>query len=184
MSDYATGRPPGRPAMPKCDSMRDANGRAYSLATAEAKRRFLERLAATGSVAAGIVAAGRSKSAVYQWRENDPFFALQWDDAINAALASLETEAYRRAVEGCEEPRIRGSEVVVTVRRYSDRLLTLLLCAHAPERYAPRTALALGLQGVESKPLRFTFRLNHEPNVPDEEDAPAQEIEGGAAEQG
>lgn len=162
MSEHRTGRIAHRPRMPKGDVVRAPGGKLRSHATAEAKKAFLEALAATGSIVAGAVAADRSKRTVYLWRERSAAFAQQWDDALAVALASLETEAYRRAVTGCEEPVMRGGKVVTTVRRYSDRLLTLLLRAHAPERYAtPQAAVVLGVQAEEKRPVRVTFRIHN-----------------------
>lgn len=47
----------------------------------------------------------------------------------------LEQEAYRRAVEGVEEPVYQGGELVGTVRRYSDKLLEFLLRGRRPQVY-------------------------------------------------
>ena len=80
--------------------------------TEEAKRIFLETLAATGSVVAGAAAADRSKWTVYQWAERDPAFAARWDKALTRGLGVIEKEAFRRAVEGREEPLVRGDKVV------------------------------------------------------------------------
>ncbi len=173
MSSHRTGRAPGRAAMPKGDVVRGPDGKRRSRATAGAKRRFLAALGATGSVVAGAVAADRSKGAVYAWRDADPVFAQQWEDSLTVALASLETEAYRRAVEGREVPVVSGGKIVTTVRRYSDHLLGLLLRMHAPERYAARRAeIARGVQGPAKKPVQFTFRIgNVPPGVAGEGDA-------------
>jgi hypothetical protein len=160
--------------MPRSDLIHGPGRRTFSRATAAAKKRFLGAVAATGSIVAGAVAAGRSKGTVYHWRDSDPLFAEQWDDALTVALAALETEAYRRAVQGTEQPVMSGGKVVATVRRYSDRLLALLLRAHAPERYAepklagPKLNAAIGLRRGEKPPVRFTFRINDAP-----EDGPA-----------
>jgi len=160
MSTHRTGRAARRPGMPEGDVTRGPDGTLRSRATAEAKRTFLAALAETGSVVAGAVAARRSKWAVYEWRKRDPAFARRWDDALTIALASLEIEAYRRAVVGCEVPVVSGGKVVTTVRRYSDHLLGLLLRMHAPERYLPpRAAAAPAAEPPKKRPLRFTFRI-------------------------
>lgn len=68
-------------------------------------------------------------------RNRDPVFAAQWEEAMEAAKASVEHELYRRAQEGVEEPIFGGrhkEKVVGTVRRYSDRLLELRAKALLP----------------------------------------------------
>ncbi len=171
MSAHRTGLPTGRRAMPRSDLIHGPGRRTFSRATTAAKTRFLCAVAATGSIVAGAVAAGRSKGTVYHWRDTDPLFAERWDDALTIALAALETEAYRRAVQGTEEPVMSGGKVVATVRRYSDRLLALLLRAHAPERYAdPKPNLAPGARTADKPKLRFTFRIGDEAEDPPPED--------------
>lgn len=153
MSRYATGREFRRPAMPRGDVTRNEEGKLVSRATEEAKRIFLETLAATGSVVAGAAAADRSKWTVYQWAERDPAFAARWDKALTHGLAAIEKEAFRRAVEGREEPVVSGGKVVGTVRRYSDHLLGLLMRLNANDRgAAPRPP-------EEARSVQFTFKL-------------------------
>lgn len=68
-------------------------------------------------------------------RERDPEFAAQWNEAMEAAEASIEHEIYRRAQEGWDEPIYGGrhkEKIVGTVRRYSDRLLELRARALLP----------------------------------------------------
>ena len=56
-----------------------------------------------------------------------------------ARLQAAEDEAFRRAVEGTEEPVYHKGKVCGSVRRYSDGLLTLLLKAGDPDKYADRS---------------------------------------------
>ena len=46
--------------------------------------------------------------------------------------------ARRRAIDGFEEPVFYQGAVVGAVRKYSDRMLELLLKGHAPEKYKDR----------------------------------------------
>ncbi|MGC2340990.1 MAG: hypothetical protein WA453_05320 [Methyloceanibacter sp.] len=103
--------------------------------------RFLKALAETGSVATSAALAGTSRTRVYELRKADPAFASAWEDSEEIAADRLEEEARRRAVEGVEEPLVRGGKLVhddsgqpITVRRYSDNLLLALLKAHRPPR--------------------------------------------------
>ena len=87
----------------------------------------------------------------------DPDFALAWDEAVNIAADALEREAWRRAVEGFEEPVHYRGEVVGYVKKYSDRMLELLLKAHRPEKYRESGANVLinnRQQNAEKAPRR------------------------------
>jgi hypothetical protein len=81
------------------------------------RRRFLERLAATGSVAGACAAAGVGRTTAYRHRWSDPGFAEDWDDAIEEFCDDLEEEAWRRARDG------------------SDVLMMFMLKAVRPEKY-------------------------------------------------
>lgn len=107
---------------------------------------FLQVLAATGNVSAAARAAGLARWRLYARRQKDPEFAAAWRDAEEEAVDLLEAEARRRAVDGVEEPLMGGGKLikdegghVITVRRYNDRLLELLLKAHRPDRYKDRS---------------------------------------------
>jgi len=70
----------------------------------------------------------------------------------------LEDEAIHRAVEGDDEPVYYKGTRVDTKKVKSDSLLTTLLKAHAPDRYADRsvvehggTVLQLNIEGVREK---------------------------------
>jgi hypothetical protein len=116
--------------------------------TGARKRHFLEVLAASGNVSMAIAAAKISRRIVYDLRNNDETFARAWSDAEDIAADRLETEAWRRAVDGVEEPVISLGKVVQTedgtplvIRRYSDNLLLALLRAHRPEKYRDRSSV-------------------------------------------
>lgn len=97
------------------------------------KRAFLAELARHGILVRAARAASPRASARYgavqtfkDERDRDPEFAAQWDEAVEAAEASIEAEIYRRAQEGVEEPIYGGKyreKIVGTVTRYSDALL-------------------------------------------------------------
>ena len=50
----------------------------------------------------------------------------------------MEREARRRGLEGWDEPVFYQGAQLATVRKYSDRMLELLLRGHRPERYKDR----------------------------------------------
>ncbi|MEM7305034.1 MAG: hypothetical protein AAF682_00115 [Planctomycetota bacterium] len=101
--------------------------------TKDRKQRFLEELARTGIIAeaarlASPHAKGGAISTFYAERDRDPEFAAAWKDAAEHATGIVEREAFRRAVEGWDEPTRFGP-----VRKHSDRLLELLLKARSPQ---------------------------------------------------
>src|SRR5262245_3613504 len=115
---------------------------------ARAKHAFLETFAVYGILAHAAAAAGiGSRHTVYDWIEGDPVFAAGYAEAEAKALAVLEREAHRRAVEGT--PYVRTSywhgEPVGTDYKveYSDALLTTLLRARAPEKYREQTNITV-----------------------------------------
>lgn len=104
---------------------------------------FLRELGKRANVSDAARMAKIGRSTVYQWREAEPEFAASWDEAVEQALGLLEAEAWRRAVDGVEEPivgRVGKDEdgIVTYVRKYSDSLMQTLLKAHRPEKYRER----------------------------------------------
>lgn len=113
--------------------------------TRAARRRFLEVLATTGNVSAAARAVGLARSSAYRLRQKDAAFAAAWEDAEQEAVDLLEQEARRRALEGVSEPLLGGGKLIrdddgriMTIRRYNDRLLEMLLKAHRPEKFRDR----------------------------------------------
>jgi len=133
------------------------------------KRTFLTALAIAGVVTSACETTGVSRKTAYIWRDSDPAFAEEWDDAIATATDRLETEAHRRAVLGVDEPVFHrgqlvfkrdaegeivrdsnGDPIPMTVPKRSDRLLELMLQAKRPDQYGRKT-VDLN-QRIEKKP--------------------------------
>lgn len=119
-------------------------GRALTERTRQrARALFLDELRQRGNVKDAAAAAGIARRTAYQWRDADEEFAAAWVEAIEEAADAMEREAWRRAVDGFDEPvfgrigRDQDGEVG-TIRRYSDSLMQLLLKAHRPEKYRER----------------------------------------------
>lgn len=118
------------------------------------KKAFLDELRLHGILVRAARAASPRASSQYgavqtfkDERGRDEEFAAQWDEAMQAAEASVEHELYRRAQEGWEEPIYGGrhrEKIVGTVRRYSDRLLELRAKALLP---AYREASSVSVRG-------------------------------------
>jgi hypothetical protein len=123
-------------------------------------KKFFESLAATDNVTLSALAAGYARTSVYEHRESDPEFARQMDEAIEIATDALEEEARRRAKDGVDEPQFyQGALVVdkkkkpICVRRYSDRLMELLLKAHRPDKFRERVSQEIS--GPGGRPIEF-----------------------------
>lgn len=104
---------------------------------------FLRELRKRGNVTDAARKAKVDRSTPYRWREAEPAFAAAWDVALEEAIDRMESEAYRRAVEGTEKPLIgrvgKDEDGIVTyVTEYSDTLMNTLLKAHRPEKYRER----------------------------------------------
>lgn len=100
------------------------------------KAAFLQKLIETGNVSVSARIVGIEKATAYNHREADPEFRAAWAEAIDTAVDLLEHGARTRALEGTLEPVYQGGKKVGEIRRYSDRLMELLLKGHRPEKYA------------------------------------------------
>lgn len=112
---------------------------------------FIAELRKRGNVTDAAKKAGIGRSTAYEWREAEPEFAAAWDEAVEHAIDTMESEAWRRAVEGVDEPVIgrvgKDEDGIITdeqgrhvfIRKYSDGLMQTLLKAHRPEKYRERT---------------------------------------------
>lgn len=128
----------------------------------ERRRLFLRAFALRGIVLEGCRAAGVSRDAVYHWRETSEWFETLYQVAIEEAADRIEAEAIRRAVDGYDEPVIyqgmptlvtdpnTGEQRQLTVRKYSDQLMALVLRGARPEKYREnhRVELEGGATGV------------------------------------
>jgi hypothetical protein len=137
---------------------------------------FLAALRAMPIIRHACLAVGIARSTAWRAREADKDFAAAWDDAMADGVDAAEQAAFRRGVEGFEEPVIdkgrlayryeryedemgmeawrmvlddKGQPVPLTVRKHSDAMLALILKGRRKEVYADRTELA----GVEGQPL-------------------------------
>lgn len=122
---------------------------------------FLRAFAVRGVMRDGCKAAGVTYNLVHTyWRKNDPWFEKMLLEATFETKDLLEAEAYRRAVEGVDEPVIyqgmittvfdplTGLDKVLTVKRYSDTLLQMLLKASDREKYSDQSKLQVDHGGV------------------------------------
>lgn len=94
-----------------------------TIRTDRARAKFLAVLEETCNVSEAARAAGIGRTSAYEWREADPSFAADWDEAEEVAADKLEQVARERAIDG------------------SDRMLEILLKAHRPEKFVERQHL-------------------------------------------
>ena len=118
------------------------------------QRALLAAFRETGNVRLACEAAKVGRSSHYRWLEDDCEYRAAFDLVKLQAADILEQEAYRRAVEGIEEPigwyrGVAGG----TVRRYSDVLLMFLLKGLLPERYRERRDLRGSFAHIDLKQL-------------------------------
>lgn len=107
----------------------------------ERKQLFLTALRNGETVLHACAMVGISNRTAYNHRDRDPGFARDWGLAVRMHRAPLELAAYRRGVEGIEEPVYCRGKQIGTRRRYSDALLKLLLAGEKPRKYGRRAGL-------------------------------------------
>lgn len=111
------------------------------------KRRkiFLDLLAVGSSVSKAAAAADGTTTHFRRWREVDPEFAKDWDDAIDEGTDCLEDAAYDRAI------------------KKSDTLAMFMLKARRPEKFDRGSKLEvsgnLNVEGSKAKLLNRIARL-------------------------
>jgi hypothetical protein len=93
------------------------------------QKKFLQVLAESPSVKAACLAAGVSRMTAYRYRQSDPEFAEEWQDAIRQSVDDLEAVAFKLAVEG------------------DAGLIQFLLRCHKPEVYRDTQRHEVGLLG-------------------------------------
>lgn len=111
------------------------------------KALFLQTLAVTGNVTAASASAGWSRKCSYLHRKADKDFADLWDEALEVAIDLLETQARSLAVNGVDEPVFQNGVLVGHKRRYSEKMLEILLKAHRPEKYRDNMKIEADVKG-------------------------------------
>ena len=71
-----------------------------TIRTAKRKAAFLAMLRDGTSIGAAATATGVARSAMYSWRDDDPAFRSEWDDAVEHATELVESVLYKQAREG------------------------------------------------------------------------------------
>lgn len=98
--------------------------------SAKREAAFLETLAQTAKVAAGVKASGMSESSIYRRRQISEEFRARWAAALAEGFERLEAMMLDRALNGIERPVWYGGKQVGTMTEYSDRTALALLAQH------------------------------------------------------
>jgi hypothetical protein len=112
---------------------------------------FLATLSQGGTVTAAAEKANIGRRTIYDWKESDPEFAAQFEDAYQRGIAVLEEEAVRRAYHGTERPIFQKGVQVGSVKEFSDSLLMFLLKSRDP-RFRDKTQVEM--TGKDGGPIK------------------------------
>lgn len=96
---------------------------------------FLDELSQHGVIKYACQKAGISRLTFYYNYQSDEEFRRLVDDAFVLGAINIEDEAKIRAVEGVAEEVYFKGEMVGTIRKFSDFLLTFLLKGNFPYKY-------------------------------------------------
>ena len=118
---------------------------------------FLETLSSTGLEATSARTAGVTLARVRRYKEADPGFAEQVQEAHESFVDTLEQEAIRRARDGTDKPVYYKGELIDTVKEYSDSLLTKLLTGRRSTTYGDKREITGAAGGaITIKIAEFT----------------------------
>ncbi|HEY3987959.1 MAG TPA: hypothetical protein VGM02_01590 [Acidobacteriaceae bacterium] len=101
--------------------------------TKKKRQIFLDSLSEGMTVTAAAKMAGYHRRYMYSVRDENPEFAIEWDDAVQQGLDLLEEEVRRRATGYQEDLVYQGKKTKEQVTRHSDILLMFLMKAKRPE---------------------------------------------------
>lgn len=105
----------------------------------EVQMAFCRSYAVRGIIREACIASGISRRMYYKWRKSDAEFDDNCKMAEEMAADVIEREAFRRAVDGYEQPIIYQGEQTGTYTDYSDSLMSMLLKGNKKEKYKERT---------------------------------------------
>lgn len=137
--------------------------------TDEQKIKFLDELSQHGVIKYACQKAGISRLTFYYNYQSDEEFRRLVEDAFALGAINIEDEAKIRAVEGVEEEVYFKGEMVGTVRKFSDFLLTFLLKGNFPYKYGgvqsedivsnalgqPKVKVAAAVKNTDAKEVNY-----------------------------
>ena len=128
-----------------------------TIRTPKTRAAFLEALKNTCNITKACELSGLGRTSAYEWREEDPEFAADWQKALDVAADLLEEEAVRRATEGTRKPVFQGGQLVGHVQEYSDTLMIFLLKGAKPKKYMDR--LVQEVTGKDGGPVQASVSV-------------------------
>lgn len=138
----------------------------YFVRTFKRRKLFLDQLAVGASVSFAAAAADGTSQNFRKWRDADPEFSKDWDDAIEEGTDFIEDAAVDRAI------------------KKSDPLMAMILKARRPEKYDRGSKLELSggvtVEGSKQKLLNRIARLQAQGQLPGS--SPESELEVSSAE--
>jgi hypothetical protein len=129
--------------------------------SAEARKLFLEAVAAGWSVSEAARRAVTPRTRFYDLKKRDEQFAEEWVEADAQGLDFLRDEVRRRAVDGHQEEVYQQGSLAGYVTKKSDRLLELELKRRDPE-YRERQQLAVSTTWRGEFELGVGVRVEHD----------------------
>ena len=123
-----------------------------TIRTPKTRAKFLEALKETCNITKACELSGLARTSAYDWKEEDPEFAADWQKALDVAADLLEDEAVRRARDGVNKPVFQGGQLVGHVQEYSDTLMIFLLKGAKPKKYVER--LQQEVSGPDGGPIQ------------------------------
>lgn len=108
---------------------------------------FIQEFAKCGLLTTASQKAGRSPFTFRALIDNDPSFKELVEEAYDYFKDTLEDTAYKRAVNGWDEPVYQKGEMVGTIHRYSDRMLEILLRGNRPQKFRDNVKVDANITG-------------------------------------
>lgn len=128
-------------SMARKGSLRRRHGNATTADTKARQATFLEAFALYGNIVRACLETDIPRRTVYNWKSvdekgdpKDSEFMVFYEIARQEAVAVLEAEAWRRAIDGESTPTTVAGERV-DVEKKSDTLLIFLIRAHGGPKY-------------------------------------------------
>ena len=138
---------------PDKDLILERSHGAFDSAVAE---EFLIRYAASGQKTRSAQEVGYTGQHINNVAKNDECFARAVKEAYQLWTERLEQEAFRRGVEGVDQPvfNTKQGTIIGHIRKYSDRMLELMLRKADPVGYANKPEIQMNVNaGVLLMPV-------------------------------
>lgn len=103
--------------------------------------------------------AGISVATLRRRQKSDPEFAAAYAEARQTRIEVYRGEARRRALEGWEEPVFFRGQQVGAVRKFSDRMLEVLLRAEDPATFGDRQVVEVLVDPLNANHVKAALQV-------------------------